>query len=175
MARLRPQFNQVIGRKVFMQAAQDINIGGRLEQAQYQYTLTDSNTDELDHWAPILLADMQKPSILSDVATDLQVASPNLDVVVDRDTAYRLGISLSAARPNALRRIRSARIGNIYTSTNQYKVILEVPPRFQTRRGRAVAASTPGAAARRCRSALSPTSRPRPSRCRSIIRVYSRR
>ena len=73
MAQLRPQFNSVIGTKVFMQAGQDINIGGRLEQAQYQYTLTDTNTTELDHWAPILEAGMQKLKILTDVASDLRV------------------------------------------------------------------------------------------------------
>ena len=53
MARLRPKVAQVIGARFYMQAAQDITVGGRLEQAQYQYTLTDTDSDELNHWAPI--------------------------------------------------------------------------------------------------------------------------
>jgi len=130
MARLRPQFNQLIGAKVFMQAAQDINIGGRLEQAQYQYTLTDSNSDELNHWAPILLTDMQKMSILNDVATDLQVASPNLDVVVDRNTAYRLGLTMSAVDTALQNAFGQSQVQTIYSPTYQSKVILEVEPRF---------------------------------------------
>jgi multidrug efflux pump subunit AcrB len=130
MARLRPQFNQVLGAKVFMQAAQDINVGGRLEQAQYQYTLTDSNTDELDHWAPILLADMQKMSILNDVATDLQVAAPNLDVVVDRNTAYRLGLTMSAVDSALQNAFGQAQVQTIYNPTYQSKVILELEPRY---------------------------------------------
>ena len=60
MARLRPQVAKVVGAKFYMQAGQDINIGGRLEQAQYQYTLTDTSSDELNHWAPILLAEARR-------------------------------------------------------------------------------------------------------------------
>jgi len=130
MARLEPQLNQVIGAKVYMQAFQDINVGGRLEQAQYQYTLTDTSTDELDHWAPILLADMQKLKILTDVATDLQVASPNLEVVVDRNVAYRLGLTMSDVDTALQDAFGQAQVQTIYNPTYQEKVILEVAPRF---------------------------------------------
>ena len=66
MARLRPRVAQVQGVKFFMQPGQDVTVGGRLEQAQYQYTLTDTNAAELNHWAPILLQKMQGMKQLSD-------------------------------------------------------------------------------------------------------------
>ncbi|MBV8736598.1 MAG: efflux RND transporter permease subunit [Alphaproteobacteria bacterium] len=132
MARLRPQFNQVIGAKVFLQAGQDINIGGRLEQAQYQYTLTDTNTTELDHWAPILEAGMQKLKILTDVASDLQVAAPNVSIEVDRNTASQLGLSMSAIDTTLEDAFAQARIATIYSPSYQSKVILEVAPKYQS-------------------------------------------
>ncbi len=130
MARLRPQFNAVIGADVFMQAGQDINIGGRLEQAQYQYTLTDASMTELDHWAPILLADMQKSKILTDVASDLEIASPNVEVEVDRNTASELGLSMSAVDATLGEAFGQTQVTTIYSPTYQSKVILEVEPRF---------------------------------------------
>ncbi|MGH7045342.1 MAG: efflux RND transporter permease subunit [Stellaceae bacterium] len=132
MARLRPRLASVIGAKIFMQAGQDINIGGRLEQAQYQYTLTDANSTELDHWSPILLAQMRKLSILTDVASDLQIAAPNVAVEVDRDTASQLGLSLSAIDATLDDAFGQAQVATIYSPTYQSKVILQVEPRFQT-------------------------------------------
>ena len=132
MARLRPQFNAVIGAKVFMQAGQDINIGGRLEQAQYQYTLTDTNTTELDHWAPILEAGMQKLKILTDVASDLQVAAPNVSIEVDRDTASQLGLSMSDIDTTLEDAFAQAQVATIYSPSYQSKVILEVEPKYQS-------------------------------------------
>jgi multidrug efflux pump subunit AcrB len=130
MARLRPRFNAVIGADVFMQAGQDINIGGRLEQAQYQYTLTDASATELDHWAPILLAGMTKLKLLTDVASDLQVASPNVAVEVDRNTASQLGLSMSAVDTTLGDAFGQTQVTTIYSPTYQSKVILEVEPRF---------------------------------------------
>ena len=95
IGRLRPKVAQVIGAQFYMQAAQDITVGGRLEQAQYQYTLTDTDSDELNHWAPILLSKMQSMKILSDVASDQQIAAPEIDVEVDRDAASTYGVTLS--------------------------------------------------------------------------------
>ena len=94
MERLRPQVAKVVGAKFYMQAGQDINIGGRLEQAQYQYTLTDTSSDELNHWAPILLEQACRSlKICTDVASDQQIASPHIAVEVDRDAASRLGVT----------------------------------------------------------------------------------
>ena len=132
MARLRPQFNAVIGTKVFMQAGQDINIGGRLEQAQYQYTLTDTDSSELDHWAPILEAGMQKLNILTDVASDLQIAAPNVAVEVDRNTASQLGLSMSDIDTTLDDAFGQAQIATIYSPTYQSKLILQVAPKYQS-------------------------------------------
>jgi multidrug efflux pump subunit AcrB len=78
MQQLRPKVAQVIGVKYYMQAGQDVTIGARLEKAQYQYTLTDTNSDELNHWAPILLSKMEGMKFLTDVASDQLIASPQL-------------------------------------------------------------------------------------------------
>ena len=76
-----------------MQAGQDINVGGRLSRTQYQYTLTDTDIDELNHWAPILEQAMAKLPELQDVASDQQIAAPHIAIEIDRDAASRLGIS----------------------------------------------------------------------------------
>src|SRR3954469_13621071 len=93
--RLRPKMAQVEGAKFFMQSGQDISVGGRLSRTQYQYTLTDTDNDELNHWAPIVEAAMRKLPELQDVASDQQIAAPYTNIEVDRDAASRLGISLS--------------------------------------------------------------------------------
>ena len=100
--RLRPHVAQVQGVKFFMQAGQDITIGGRLSRTQYQYTLTDTNLDELNHWAPILERAMRKLPALQDVTSDQQVAAPH--IAIDggsrrRLTAWAFGID---DRPDAV-------------------------------------------------------------------------
>ena len=89
-----------------MQAGQDVTIGARLEQAEYQYTLTDTDSDELNHWAPIFLSKLQGMKILTDVASDQQIASPQISVEVDRDAASQLGLSMDAIDADPLRRVR---------------------------------------------------------------------
>ena len=132
MARLRPKVAQVVGAQFVMQAIQDLTIGGRLEQAQYQYTLTDTNSDELNHWAPILLARMQEMKILSDVASDQQIASPHLAITIDRDAAGRVGVPMASIDQILYDAFGQEQVTTIYSSTEQTKVILEVQPRFQT-------------------------------------------
>jgi hydrophobe/amphiphile efflux-1 (HAE1) family protein len=130
IARLRPVVAQIPGVKFFMQVAQDINVGGRLSRTQYQYTLTDTDSSELNVWAPKVEQAMAKLPGLQDVASDQQIAAPHVDVEVDRDAAARLGIS-PAAVDNALYDAFGSRvIGDIFTSTNQYWIILEVEPQF---------------------------------------------
>jgi hydrophobe/amphiphile efflux-1 (HAE1) family protein len=132
MAELRPKIaTQVIGAQFYMQAGQDITVGGRLEQAQYQYTLTDTSSDELNHWAPILLAKMQSMKILTDVASDQQIASPEVDVEVDRDAASTYGVTLSAVDAALYAAFGQEQVATIYLPTEQSKVILEVQPKFQ--------------------------------------------
>ena len=130
--RLRPKVAQVAGAKFFMQAGQDISIGGRLSRTQYQYTLTDANLDELYHWAPILEAGMKKLPELQDVASDQQSAAPHLSIEIDRDKLSRLGISPSLVDETLYDAFGQRQVTTMYTASNQYKVILEVEPRFQT-------------------------------------------
>jgi hydrophobe/amphiphile efflux-1 (HAE1) family protein len=131
MQRLRPKVAPVIGAKFYMQAGQEVTIGGRLEQAQYQYTLTDTNSDELNHWAPILLSKMKSMKILTDVASDQQIASPQIAIEIDRDAASTLGVSLSAIDSTLYSAFGQQQIATIYLPTQQSKVILEVQPKYQ--------------------------------------------
>ena len=131
MARLRPELAKVIGAKFYMQAVPDVRIGGRLEQAEYQYTLTDTNTDELNHWAPILLAKLESMKILSDVASDQQIASPHVAVEVDRDAASRLNVSIASIDAALQDAFGQAQIANIYMPTQQAYLILEAERKFQ--------------------------------------------
>jgi len=129
--RLRPKVAQVMGAKFFMQAGQDVTVGGRLTQTEYQYTITDTDTEELNHWAPILQAQMEKAPELQDVASDQQIASPHVAITIDRDAAYRLGLSLSLIDQTLYDAFGQRQVATIYTSSQQYKVILEVQPQFQ--------------------------------------------
>ncbi len=129
--RLRPKVAAVEGAKFFMQSGQDVTIGGRLSRTQYQYTLTDTDLAELTHWAPILERAMQKLPQLQDVASDQQVAAPHIALEIDRDAASRLGISPSLIDATLYDAFGQRQVATMYTSTNQYKVILEVDPKVQ--------------------------------------------
>jgi hydrophobe/amphiphile efflux-1 (HAE1) family protein len=131
--RLRPKVAAVQGAKFFMQSGQDVSIGGRLSRTQYQYTLTDTDSGELNKWAPVVEEAMKKlqPEYLQDVATDQQIAAPHLALEIDRDAASRLGVSASAIDETLYDAFGQRQVATMYTSTNQYKVILEVQPEFQ--------------------------------------------
>ena len=130
--RLRPKVAAVKGAKFFMQSGQDISVGGRLSRTQYQYTLTDTDNAELNHWAPIVEAAMQKLPELQDVASDQQIAAPHLAIEIDRDAAARMGLSTSLIDETLYDAFGQRQIVTFYTATNQYKVILEVKPEFQS-------------------------------------------
>ncbi len=129
--RLRPKVAAVKGAKFFMQAGQDITVGGRLTKTEYQYTLTDTDAEELNHWAPILERALQKAPELQDVTSDQQIASPHIAITIDRNAAYRLGLSLSMIDQTLYDAFGERQVATIFTSAHQYKVILEVQPRFQ--------------------------------------------
>jgi hydrophobe/amphiphile efflux-1 (HAE1) family protein len=129
--RLRQKVSTVEGAKFFMQVPQNITVGGRLSRTQYQYTLTDTDDAELNHWAPILEAGMRKLPGLQDVASDQQNAAPTLTIAVDRDAAYRLGVSASMVDQTLYDAFGQRQVATIYTASNQYKVVLEVQPQFQ--------------------------------------------
>jgi hydrophobe/amphiphile efflux-1 (HAE1) family protein len=129
--RLRPKVAAVQGIKFYMQSGQDISVGGRLSRTLYQYTLTDTDQEEINHWAPIIERGMKKLPELQDVASDQQVAAPHIAMEIDRDAASRMGISPSVIDQTLYDAFGQRQVANIYTSTSQYKVILEVQPQFQ--------------------------------------------
>ncbi len=130
--RLRPQVAEVPGVKFFMQAGQDINVGGRLSKTEFQYTLTSTDSEELNHWAPIIEQAMAKLPELQDVTSDQQVASPHLSIDIDRDSASRLGLSLAQIDQTLYDAFGQRQVATIYASATQYKVVLEVLPSFQS-------------------------------------------
>jgi len=129
--RLRPQVAKVEGAKFFMQAGQDINVGGRLTKSQFQYTLTDTDSAELNHWAPIVEAAMRKLPELQDVTSDQEVAAPHLALEIDRDKAARLGISTQMIDDTLYDAFGQRQVATLYKSTNQFKVVEEVLPQYQ--------------------------------------------
>ena len=106
--RLDRALQPIQGIRLYMQAAQDITVGARLSKTQYQYTLVDVDSDELNHWAPILLQKMQALPQLADVASDQQSAGPTLKVEINRDVASRAGSRSRLGRFHSLRRLWSA-------------------------------------------------------------------
>jgi hydrophobe/amphiphile efflux-1 (HAE1) family protein len=129
--RLRPKVAAVQGIRFFMQSGQDISVGGRLSRTLYQFTLTDTDSAELNEWAPKMEAGLRKLPELQDIASDQQVAAPHLAVEVDRDAASRMGVSPALIDQTLYDAFGQRQVANIYTSTSQYKVILEVKPQFQ--------------------------------------------
>ncbi len=131
IARLRPKLGKLVGVNLFMQAVQDVRVGGRSSRTQYQYTLQDADLEELRFWAPKVMERFKKIPILRDVATDQQTAGLTLALGIDRDTAARLGLS-PAAIDNALYDAYGQRqIATTYGPLNQYRVVLETKPEFQ--------------------------------------------
>jgi multidrug efflux pump len=129
--RLQSELAHIQGITLYMQAAQDITIGARLSKTQYQYTLTDADSNELAHWAAIFLEKIRTLNGVSDVASDQANSGPKLDVTVDREVASSFGI-LPSTIDNTLDDAFGQRIvSTMFTSLNQYHVILEVEPGFQ--------------------------------------------
>jgi hydrophobe/amphiphile efflux-1 (HAE1) family protein len=129
--RLQPQLARTQGITLYMQAAQDITIGARLSKTQYQYTLTDADSTELAHWAAIYLEKLKSMPGIIDVASDQANAGPMLNVKVNREVASSFGI-LPTTIDNTLDDAFGQRIvSTMFTSLNQYHVVLEVDPRFQ--------------------------------------------
>ena len=129
--RLRHNVLSVQGAQFFMQIPQNITVGGRLSRTQYQYTLTDTDLDELSRWAFILEREMKKIPELHDVTSDQQTAAPHIAIEVDRTAASRLGLSASLIDQTLNDAFGQRQVATIYKATNQYKVVLEVHPQFQ--------------------------------------------
>jgi len=130
IARLRRELAQVPGATLFLQAVQDIRVGGRQANAQYQYTLHADNLAELYEWSPKILAALQGTPQLVDVNSDQQNKGLETDLVIDRDTAARLGLSASQIDNALYDAFGQRQVSTIYNPRNQYHVIMEVAPRF---------------------------------------------
>jgi HAE1 family hydrophobic/amphiphilic exporter-1 len=131
MTRLRTNLAKIQGITLYMQAAQDITIGARLNKTQYQYTLADADPGELTRWVPLFLDKIKTLPAITDVATDQLNAGPMLDITIKREVASTYGI-LPYTIDNTLDDAFGQRIvSTIYTTLQQYHVILEVNPKFQ--------------------------------------------
>ena len=129
--RLRPKLTGLQGITLYMQAAQDITIGGRVSRTQYQYTLTDPDPGELNQWSTQFLEKLKAVPGIADIASDQQNAGPLLDISINRDIASSYGI-LPATIDNTLSDAFGQRIvSTMLTQQNQYHVVLEVEPQFQ--------------------------------------------
>ena len=130
MGRLRPKFNEVAGARLFLQGAQDIRVGGRATNAQYQYTLQGDDADEIYEWAPKLEAALQKVPLLTEVNLDQQQKGLETDLIIDRATAARLGLNVSEIDNTLYDAFGQRQVSVIYAAQNQYHVIMEVAPEF---------------------------------------------
>lgn len=128
--RLRPKLVSIPGATVFLQAGQDLRIGGRQSNAQYQYTIQSDNVDDLVAWGPRLLTEMRKLRMLTDVNTDQQNSGLQAALVYDRDTASRLGITPQMIDNTLYEAFGQAQVSTMYTPLNQYHVVMEVAPQF---------------------------------------------
>ena len=131
ISRLRPKLDNVEGARLYLQAAQDVRLGGRATRTQFEYTLQDSNLDELNEWAPKILAKMQTLSELRDVATDQQTKGTTLTLTIDRDNASRFGITPQLIDDTLYDAFGQRQIAQYFTQTNSYHVILEILPELQ--------------------------------------------
>jgi len=127
----RPRLAKVLGMRVFLQNIPTIRIGGTLSKALYQYTLQDTDLQELYSWVPIVEAKMRELPGLVDVNTDLMITSPQVLVNIDRNQASTHGVTVAQIENALYDAYGSRQVSTIYTAQNEYWVILEVEPRYQ--------------------------------------------
>jgi hydrophobic/amphiphilic exporter-1 (mainly G- bacteria), HAE1 family len=131
IAELRPKVAQIPGIKVYMLNQPPINIGGQQSRSLYQFTLQDTDTSELYHWAPIMEAKMRELPGLEDVNSDLQLKNPQVTVEMDRDKISALGLTVNQVETALYNAYGTRQVSQIYAPNNQYQVILQVAPEFQ--------------------------------------------
>jgi multidrug efflux pump len=130
IARLRPAFARDPHASVFLQAAQDIRVGGRAASGQYQYTLQGNDLAMLNVWAPRLVARLRQESVVADVNSDLQDSGVDAWIDIDRDSAARLGVSASAVDQALYDAFGQRQVSTLYAGLNQYRVVMEVAPEY---------------------------------------------
>jgi HAE1 family hydrophobic/amphiphilic exporter-1 len=131
IARLRPKLDKVEGARLYMQAAQDIRLGGRPTRTQFEFTLQDANLGELNEWAPKVLDKMKTLPQLRDVATDQQTNGTTVQLSINRDTASRYGISPQLIDDTLYDAFGQRQVAQYFTQLNSYHVILEILPELQ--------------------------------------------
>src|SRR6266513_4759566 len=131
IARIRSKTSGIPGAALYLQAVQDLSVGGRGSAAQYQYTLQADNLGDLTHWAPILQQRLAKIPELRDVNSDQQMHGLESAIVIDRDTAGRLGVDMLDIDNTLSDAFGQRQVSNIYKGLNQYHVVLEVATEFQ--------------------------------------------
>ncbi len=129
---LRPKLQSIPGLRVYMQNIPPIRIGGKVTKSEYQYTLQDADTEELYRWAPVLESRLRNMPEFLDVTSDLQVTNATVKVDIDRDRASSLGVSAEQVQDALYSAFGARQVSTIYTPSNQYWVILELLPEFQT-------------------------------------------
>lgn len=129
---LRKKVSKVTGIQMFMQNLPPIRIGGRLTKSQYQYTLQSPDTEDLYRYSAVLEAKLREIPQLQDVSSDLQIKTPEVNVEIDRDRASALGVTAEQIEDALNTAYGSRQISTIYAPNNQYKVIMEVEPQYQT-------------------------------------------
>ena len=130
IARIRRKAAKIPGASLFMQSVQDLTIGGRFGAAQYQYTLQAEKLDDLNEWAPKLLEAIKKIPGINDANSDQQVRGLQSTLVIDRDTASRLGVSLQDVDNTLSDAFGQRQVSNIYKGLNQYHVVLDVQSHY---------------------------------------------
>jgi multidrug efflux pump len=128
--RLRPKMLSVPGVTVFMNAGQDLRIGGRMSNAQYQYTIQSDNLQDLVKWGPQLYRELKKLPDLTDVNTDQQNSGLEASLIYDRATMSRLGITPQMIDGTLYQAFGQAQVSTMYTGVNQYHVVMEVQPKY---------------------------------------------
>jgi len=129
---LRPKLANILGAKVFLQNVPAIRIGGQLTQSPYQYVMRSANIEELYQWAPIIEQKLRSLPGLVEVSSDLQITRPEVTVEIEREKASALGVSAQSVEMALNNAYGARQVSTIYTATNQYWVILELAPRYQT-------------------------------------------
>jgi len=130
IARLRPKLARVAGATLYLQASQDLRIGGVQSNAQYQYAIQTDNLQDLEKWGPILLREMRKRPELTDVSSDQQNGGLQSSIVYDRATAARLGLTPQMIDDTLYDAFGQRQVSTMFTQLNQYHVVMEVEPRF---------------------------------------------
>jgi len=131
IARLRPKLAQVPGANLFLAAVQDIRVGGRQSNAQYQFTLQADSLPDLYTWAPKLTEALrQDQSVITDVDSDQQQRGLQVDLTIDRDAAARLGVSTRSISSTLYDAFGQRQVSTIYNALNQYHVVMEVAPEY---------------------------------------------